>query len=321
MKTRLSVIVASYRRCDELALCLEDLAAQQEPSFEVVLVLQAYPPGAADSIRERFASRLTLRVAEFSEGLGTGGARNEGLRVSRGEIVAFLDDDVRLPPQWTAAVLACYADPTVGGVGGFANHPGHYGLVRNAVYRMLGITSNRYKIDWGGFNVGPAFNPPGIQPAEWLLGGNMSFRREAIIGVAGFDEALGSFWLEDADVTHRIIKAGWRVVSSDKLVVDHFPSTVNRPSLRTQALERERTRTLFVWRVIGDQSFWQLRYALRLTLHAAAMAVVGIAKLDLMIPLNVIKGGWEGYRNLPRFRSDSTSRLSLRFEESADVRG
>src|SRR5687768_15537601 len=124
MKIRLSVIVASYRRCDELALCLEDLAAQLESGFEVVLVLQAYPPGAADFIRERFSGKLALRVAEFGEGLGTGGARNEGLRMSRGEIVAFLDDDVRVPRGWTAAVLACYSDHAVGGAGGFANHPG-----------------------------------------------------------------------------------------------------------------------------------------------------------------------------------------------------
>jgi GT2 family glycosyltransferase len=299
MKTQLSVVVPSFRRSDELDRCLEDLAAQLDPpTFEVVLVLQAFPAGAAESIRDRFGERLNLRVAEFSDGLGTGGARNEGLRMSRGEIIAFLDDDVRLPAVWCKALVSCYADPMVGAAGGFVGHPGHYGPMRNTVYRLLGITSNRFKLDWGGFNVGPAFNPPGVHEAEWLGGGNMSFRRQAILGVGGFDEALGAFWHEDADVTHRVMKSGWKVVCSDQLAVDHFPSAVNRPPLRSQVLERERTRVLFVWKAIGDKPLWRLRYASRLGLHAIAMSVVGVVKGDPMIPVNVIRGGWRGYRQL-----------------------
>lgn len=303
MKTQLSVVVPSYRRRDELDRCLEDLAAQIDPpSLEIVLVLQAFPAGAADSVRERFGGRLNLQIAEFNEGLGTGGARNEGLRMSSGEIIAFLDDDVRLPAGWSRSLVSCYDDPMVGGAGGFVDHPGHYGPMRNTAYRMLGFTANRFKIDWGGFNVGPAFNPPGVHEAEWLGGGNMSFRRQAILGVNGFDEALGAFWHEDADVTHRVMKSGWKVVCSDQLAVDHFPSAVNRPPLRSQVLERERTRVLFVWKAIGDKSGWQVRYASRLALHSVAMSVVGLAKADPMIPVNVILGGWRGYRELGEAR-------------------
>jgi GT2 family glycosyltransferase len=312
MKTQLSVVVPSYRRRDELDRCLDDLAAQIDPpSLEIVLVLQAFPAGAEESLRERFGNHLNLRIAEFAQGLGTGGARNAGLRMSTGEIVAFLDDDVRLPAGWSRALVSCYADPKVGGAGGFVDHPGHYGPMRNAAYRMLGITSNRFKIDWGGFNVGPAFNPPGVHKAEWLGGGNMSFRREAIVGVGGFDEALGAFWHEDADVTHRVMKSGWTVVCSDQLAVDHFPSVVNRPPLRSQVLERERTRVLFVWKAIGDKALWQARYASRLALHAVAMSVVGVAKGDPMIPLNVIKGGWRGFRELSEARRDSAKRAGF----------
>ncbi len=309
--TQLSVVVPSYRRSDELDRCLEDLAAQVDPpSLEIVVVLQAFPAGAADSLRERFGHRLTLKIAEFAEGLGTGGARNRGLRMSNGEIVAFLDDDVRLPVGWSRALVACYDDPAIGGAGGFADHPGHYGPLRNTAYRILGITSNRYKIDWGGFNVGPAFNPPGVHKAEWLGGGNMSFRRPVIMGVNGFDEALGAFWHEDADVTHRVMKSGWRVVCSDRLAVDHFPSALNRPPLRSQVLERERTRVLFVWKAIGDKSFWKVRYASRLGLHAIAMTVVGLAKRDPIIPINVIRGGWRGLRELAETRRESARRAA-----------
>jgi len=309
MHLDLSVIVASYKRCEPLELCLDDLAAQETSRpYEVILVLQAHPAGEAERIRERFGSRLTLQIVEFDEGLGTSRARNTGLAMARGEIVAFLDDDVRLPKTWVKAMLEFYEDPAIGGVGGFVDHPGHYNPVRNTAYRMLGLTSNRYRIDWGGFNVGPASHPAEDQPAAWLSGGNMSFRRHAIQAVGGFDEALGSFWHEDVDVAHRVAKSGWKMISTARMAIEHYPSSINRPPLHSQMRERERSRVLFVWKAIGDEPLWRMRYAARLVLHAAAMSVVGLVKLDPRIPLNVLRGGWEGYRGLGEAKAASAAR-------------
>lgn len=310
MQPDLSVIVASYKRCEPLELCLEDLAAQETSRpYEVILVLQAHPEGEGARIRERFAGRLDLQVAEYPKGLGTSRARNAGLAMARGEFVAFLDDDVRLPPTWVGAILGFYDDPELGAVGGFVDHPGHYNPVRKAAYRMLGLTSNRYRIDWGGFNVGPASHPAQDQPAAWLSGGNMSFRRKAIEAVGGFDEALGSFWHEDVDVAHRVAKSGWKMISSVRVAIEHYPSLINRPPLHSQMRERERSRVLFVWKAIGNEPFWRARYATRLVLHAAAMAVVGLAKLDPRIPFNVVRGGIEGYRGLDAARAASARRM------------
>lgn len=302
----LSIVVASFRRHEALELCLADLAAQRDaPPFEVILVLQDYPADAPRRIGDRFGQILDLRVAEYADGLGTSRARNAGIAMSRGTIVAFLDDDVRLPSSWARELMPFYGDPTVGGVGGLVDHPGHYSLPRRALYRALGVTSDRYRIDWGGFNVGPARHSEKDQAAEWLSGGNMSFRREALAAVGGFDESIGSFWHEDVDLTHRVAKSGWRILSSRRVAVDHFPSTVNRPALHAQMRERERSRVLFVWRAIGNQPLWRARYVTRLFLHAAAMGVIGLAKADLRIPANVLRGGFEGLRELPRARSAS----------------
>lgn len=309
MHFHLSVIVASYKRSGALELCLDGLAVQAtERPFEVILVLQAHPAGAAHRLRERFGGRFTLQIAEFDEGLGTSRARNIGLRMARGEIVAFLDDDVRLPRTWVGSMISFYDDPEIGGVGGFVDHPGHYNPARNAAYRVLGLTSDRYRIDWGGFNVGPASHPAEDQPAAWLSGGNMSFRRSAITDVGGFDEALGSFWHEDVDVAYRVARSGWKMISSAKVAIEHYPSSVNRPPLHAQMRERERSRVLFVWKAIGDEPLWRLRYAARLLLHAAAMGVVGLAKMDLRIPVNVVRGGWEGYKGLDAARAASATR-------------
>ena len=311
MQLQLSVIVASYRRAEALDLCLEDLASQEtrEP-FDVILVLQAHAQEFVECIKDKFAGRLTLQIAEFQEGLGTSRARNTGLAMARGENVAFLDDDVRLPKHWVETMIRFFDDPAIGGVGGYVDHPGHYTRARKTVYRALGLTSNRYRIDWGGFNVGAATHPASDQPAEWLSGSNMAFRRRAIQSVGGFDEALGTFWHEDVDVAYRVRQSGWKMISSGKVAIDHYPSSINRPPLHSQMRQREKSRVLFVWKAIGNEPLWRMRYGARLALHAAAMTVIGVAKRDLRIPLNVIRGGWEGYRDLPRARAASASRAA-----------
>jgi GT2 family glycosyltransferase len=208
-------------------------------------------------------------------------------------------------------MLSFYDDDSVGAVGGFVDHPGHFNPARNTAYRVLGLTSNRYKIDWGGFNVGPTSHPDRDLDAAWLNGGNVSFRRAAIAGVHGFDEAIGAFWHEDADISHRVMKAGWRVLSSGRITVDHYPSKIGRPPLHVQMRERERTRVLFVWKAMRHKPLWRARYAARLVLQAAAMSVVGLVKLDPRIPVNVLRGGWEGYRGLASARaaSEATSEV------------
>ncbi|MEP6906312.1 MAG: hypothetical protein ABI875_09505, partial [Gemmatimonadales bacterium] len=79
--------------------------------------------------------------------------------------------------------------------------------------------------------------------------------------------------------------------------------------MHSQMRERERTRVLFVWKAIGNERLWRTRYAARLILHAAAMSVIGLAKGDLRIPVNVLRGGWEGYRGLPAARAASARRM------------
>src|SRR6478672_11837276 len=107
----LSIAVVSYRRADDLWLCLEDLAAQQTGvAFEVVLVLQAYPAGVAEEITRTYGHRLDLRIHEFATGLGVHGARNAALQVVRAPIVTIFDDDVRVGSNWVETLMPYFDD-------------------------------------------------------------------------------------------------------------------------------------------------------------------------------------------------------------------
>lgn len=97
---RFSLIVATIGRTEELLILLESLAAQQLRNFELIVVDQNSDDRLA-VIVEKWASEVNghnniedlVQVKHLHSSPGASRARNVGLQHSRGEIVAFPDDD------------------------------------------------------------------------------------------------------------------------------------------------------------------------------------------------------------------------------------
>lgn len=292
----LSIALVSYRRDADLLCCLDDLVRQQTAvPFEVVLVLQAYPDGVAERIARDFGDRLALTIHEFETGLGVHGARNAALERVAAPVVAFFDDDVRIEADWVEKVMPYYADPTVGGVGGWVENPGCHRLLVRLLRPALGLTSRRYRIDWGGFHTLPfSGHTAEDQPADWLSGGNMSYRVEALAQAGAFDEAFGHYGYDDVDIGLRVRRAGWRLVSTRALSVVHHPSPVNRPSLTDFVREEEARRVLLVRKAIGHLPLWRARYLARLAFHLVAMLVQGLSRGCPQIAFSAAVGARRG---------------------------
>jgi glycosyltransferase involved in cell wall biosynthesis len=90
---RLSVIVRSYNRLGALCELLDDLLAQDHDDFEIVIVEQSTKRDPADVAQlEQRARDPRVHIHRFPP-LGGPGARNAGVRASRGELLVFIDDD------------------------------------------------------------------------------------------------------------------------------------------------------------------------------------------------------------------------------------
>ena len=215
---RLSVIVCTRDRPQQLAACLDSLATQAALPGQVVVVDNS----GGGSAREICARPGVTYLHEPAPGLSR--ARNAGLAAARGDLLAFTDDDVELAPSWTQEVVRAFDDVSVDAV---------TGLVLPA--RLDTPAQRAFEIDLGGFtsrHFPIRFDSRFLEvtrhmgPQVWRIGAgaNMAFRRSVFARLGGFDERLGagaSGCSEDSEFWYRILAAGGVCLYEPRAVVRH----------------------------------------------------------------------------------------------------
>lgn len=183
-----SVIVVSRGRPEALDLCLKALALQDHPQFEVIVV--ADPAGLA------VAGRHPVRLVAFDEA-NISAARNAGLRLAAGEVVAFIDDDAVAEPTWLSRLVAPFADPSVDAATGFVC--GRNGISLQWAAARIDRSGLDHPLDAGA---GGLFDPDATGPVK-TQGTTCAFRASALRAAGGFDPAF-RFYLDEADVNLRM---------------------------------------------------------------------------------------------------------------------
>jgi GT2 family glycosyltransferase len=220
LPNNLSVVVCTRDRPQDLECCVRALLAQPLAAAELVVVDNS-ANGSARAVCQQFPG--VRWVHEPRPGLSV--ARNTGLRSSRGDIVAFTDDDVQVHPNWCAEVAHVFAKcPDIDAVSG---------LVLPA--SLESAPQRFFQFEMGGFGethvplvFGPTFFSDQLPhaPQVWRVGAgaNMAFRRRIFDRVGLFDERLGagaSGCSEDSELWYRILAAGGHCLYEPKAVVFH----------------------------------------------------------------------------------------------------
>jgi glycosyltransferase involved in cell wall biosynthesis len=222
-----SVVVPTVHGHERIGRCLRRLCAMAYPRFEVIVVDNAPDdPRTREAVAEAAGSDERIRyVAEPLPGSSL--ARNGGIPVAAGEIVAFTDDDIEVDRHWLDWLVEHFVtDPEVGVVTGLVMPVG------------LDTPGQRWFEESTGFGKGLRvlrFDMGPNSPEDRLLfpywgaafgsGGSMAFRKSVLIGIDGFDPALGtgSPALAGCDIeafSHAILR-GSRLVYEPRSVCWH----------------------------------------------------------------------------------------------------
>ena len=187
----ISVVLCTRDRPARVADCVRQLARQEYPSYEIIVVDNApADPGAVQAALESLDLSVPVRYVLEPRG-GLSWARNTGWRTARADIIAFLDDDEVPDRYWLAEVVRGFsARSNVGCVTGMVL-PAELRTEPQLWYEEFGGHSKGHGFNREIFDPGHSQSPLYPLPA-FGTGANMAFRREVLIDIEGFHVALGA---------------------------------------------------------------------------------------------------------------------------------
>lgn len=212
---RVSVIVCTRDRPDQLRVCLDAIAALNTAAAEVIVVDNA---PTSDATRELCEGRGVRYVREPVPGQSR--ARNRGISEAIGDVIAFTDDDCVVDPRWLDGLQREFADPLTMAVAGYIGP------------LELETTAQLWFERHGGFErhperwvLDPVLTAPLRGAAIAGAGANMIFRRSVFDHTGGFAEDLGPGTParsgDDKYAFYRVLSAGYRIVHDPARIVWH----------------------------------------------------------------------------------------------------
>ena len=298
--TNVSLITVLYGGADVIGDCIASVHAAAERAgldLEVILVDNKPDDGTAEAAR---SVAPTAIVIANQENVGFGRACNQGFECASGTWWLLLNPDAQLDGSALGRMVDWIAsDDHIGAVAPTLESPGRNHATNGGM--LPGLRSALGHFWWlnrllPGDRGGPwrglllQRRPElGPRPVEWLSGGALLLRPDAVRAVEGFD---ASFFLyaEDVDLGRRLGEAGWqswilpdatgshRVAASSGGVTDRW-----YVALHDYQAARTGRLGLFVFDLIACTGLAALALATRDHRHRRQMAASALAAIHLAL--------------------------------------
>lgn len=224
---RISVVVPTRNRPTHAAECVASIL-KSDGFIELLVVDQSDDRKTEAALRAMPDPRLRYVRAETR---GSANARNDGLRESRGDVIAFTDDDCRVAIDWIASLSRIFADdPDAAIVCGRVHVPAEISAQGYAVAFEPQVR------EWRGRCPRPG--------QDWGITANFALRRTVLQRIGEFDPVLGTGAAllsgGEPDFIYRALRTGMKVINAREVQVEHLGARA--PGTETHKLWRSYAR-------------------------------------------------------------------------------
>jgi len=189
-------IITDGKEPEKTLRLVASIRSQNIPEYEILI------GGDVPDELARAADK-TIAMPEKARMGRLGAMRNALVREAKGNVLAVLDDDLVLHPDWYAGMVKYGDDFDV------------------LACRILNPDGSRYwdwKIHIRGYNELVPYNET---PRNISLTGGVCIARAAVLNSVQWDEQRGFYQLEDVDFTDRIKQAGFRIAFNPYSTTTH----------------------------------------------------------------------------------------------------
>lgn len=232
---RISAIVCTYNGGPYLLKTIDSLLNQtlSKDSYEIIVVDNASTDGTRSAVKA-YEEKNVRYIYQGKQGLSY--SRNTGFKVSKSDIVAYIDDDAVACPEWLERLLNAFSvDRSIVAVGGKIRPIWESEKPRWIVPRLYTYFSC---IDWSN-------EPCYLETGRYLYGCNMAFRRNILYDCGGFNTRLGRIGKsllsnEEWQVFHYIDKKGFKKHYDPEIYVEH--------TIKSSRMN---------WKWLNERLYWQ----------------------------------------------------------------
>ena len=281
-----SIVIANWNGAKLLRKCLPpviEAAARSGGDHEIIVVDDASEDDSVAVIEKEFPA---VRLVKLPVNHGFAAACNKGVAESRNPVVVLLNTDMAVKEDFLSPLLAPFAASDVFAVAGRIEKLGGRTL-------EIGRTVGKFSLIFVKFiRSGEEGETGECLPTLAASGGASAFRREKYLKLGGFDRLYYPFYWEDADLSYRAWKRGWRVLYQPRSVVFHqHQGTIGAffPQSYIKAIYY-RNKFLFTWKNISDAGCLA-RHFLLLIPYLAAVTLLG--------KFHYLRGLWLALREIP----------------------
>ena len=214
----LSVVIPTLGRVILVRTLASLMTSRGADRIEVIVAGHIPDAAVLESVKSLMAKYPQIRHLPVSFQRGDSSEKkNAGFRASRADIVAFLDDDVIVAPDWPIKIREPFSDPEVGLVSGPSLVPEDISPLAHLAgvalsSKAAGYVSERY-----------VSGHPEQRRINWsrIIGCNMAYRKNVLESIHGFDP---EFWPgEEMIASFRAEKNGAVLMFNPQAYVFHYP--------------------------------------------------------------------------------------------------
>jgi len=216
-----SIIIVTWNGLHHLKKFLPSVCSTDYESFEIIIADNASTDGSAEWVRSNYPD---CRIVTFDKNFGYCGGNNRAVPYATGDILVFLNNDVKVSPDWLTHLnksflsretaiaqpkILSYTQPGdfeyAGAAGGMIDRLG-YPFCRGRLFEHVEKDHGQYDDE---------------SPITWASGAALAIRKEVFNKLGGFDEDF-EFHMEEIDLCWHAWKRGYEIRFQPQSVVYHL---------------------------------------------------------------------------------------------------
>ncbi len=216
---KVSLIIASWNRKEDLKRTVKSIETQDYPDFEVIVIDNGSTDGSVELIEKDFPN---VRLHKNKTNLGVSIAKNQGTILAKGDYVHFLDSDIEMTHTQVVSnmVKILQEHPEIGALGGEA-----YKTPDGVITKRKEITNNgetsTYIMKTDDYQ---------LYPCGYIATCNCMMRKKDLERCKGFDTSI-LYAGEDKEIGYKLKQMKLKSVVDSRSLVYHYVSNSGRKSV------------------------------------------------------------------------------------------